>query len=253
MNPIAQLRHAAESKVALAMGGLLGAFVPSSTFVVVHCGKLITVRTDGTVSHSLWSHPGWWLVAGGLAFSATTVYRWAASAFRPSGGQLTWWESVYTRVKAAGFVLLVEGVLMFSPMTELSYVALGVLVVINALGTGAALALADRADRESGNDSLAEAELLVSPAESVPTLALRALPGPVSAPSNVGKRVDYYARALEVLRENSLVSAVLLRKRCVMTAPDASAMLDRLVAEGLVSSETNARGQRQVLIGRIGA
>ena len=240
MNPIAQLRYAADSPVALTMGALLGAFVPCSTFVVVHCGRLIVVREDGTVSHSLWSHPGWWLVAGGLAFSASTVYRWAASAFRPSAGHMTWWERVYTRIKALGFVLLVEGVLLLSPLAELSYVALGVLVVINALGTGAALALADRAD---------SAVVEKDPAEE----AEPRIPEPLAlAPAGLADaakhgRVDYYARALEVLRQNTQVSAALLRKRCVMTAADAAAMIARLVAEGFVSAETNSRGQRQVL------
>lgn len=240
MNPIAQLRHAAGSPGALTMGALLGAFVPCSTYVVVHCGRLIEVRDDGTVSHSAWSHPGWWLVAGGLAFSASTVYRWAASAFRPEAGQMTWWERVYTRVKALGFVLLVEGVLLLSPLTALSYVALAVLVVINALGTGAALALADRADSEAiENDPVEEAD----PCVPEPL----ALVAGGSADSAKAGRVDYYARALEVLRQNTQVSAALLRKHCVMTAADASSMIARLVAEGFVSAETNARGQRQVL------
>ena len=240
MNPIAQLRHAAHSPVALTMGALLGAFVPCSTFVVVHCGRLIVVRGDGTVSHAPWSHPGWWLVAGGLAFSASTVYRWAASAFPPKAGEMTWWERVYTRVKALGFVLLVEGVLLLSPLPELSYVALGLLVAINALGTGAALALADRADSaDVEDDPVEEAESCVPE-----PLALVA-----GEPADCVKsgRVDYYARALEVLRQHVLVSAALLRKHCVMSAADASAMIDRLVTEGFVSAETNARGQRQVL------
>jgi hypothetical protein len=147
---------------------------------------------------------------------------------------------VYTRVKALGFVLLVEGVLLLSPLTALSYVALAVLVVINALGTGAALALADRADSEAAENDLVEE---ADPCVPEP-LALVA--GGATDSAKAG-RVDYYARSLEVLRQNTQVSAALLRKRCVMTAADAGAMIARLVAEGFVSAETNARGQRQVL------
>jgi hypothetical protein len=152
---------------------------------------------------------------------------------------MTWWERVYTRVKALGFVLLVEGVLLLSPLPALSYVALAVLVTINALGTGAALALADRADSAAVHAEPGEPGVSVSG-----PLALAA--GEPADSAKAG-RVDYYTRALEVLRQNTQVSAALLRKHCVMTAADASAMIGRLVAEGLVSAETNPRGQRQVL------
>lgn len=144
--PLEQLRHAAQSPAALTLGALIGAFVPCSTFLVVHVGQLLSV--DGLhVTAAPVNHPGWALVAGGLAFSATTVYRWGCSAFRPSVGELSVLELLYTHCKALGFVLLVEGVLLLSPNPELRYVALGLLVLINALGTGAALALRDHADR----------------------------------------------------------------------------------------------------------
>jgi hypothetical protein len=125
--PIADLRHAAGSLVALTLGSLLGAFVPATTYVVVHVGGLLSVG-NGRVTAAPFGHPGWALVAGGLAFSATTVYRWGCSAFRPSVGPLTLLELLYTHCKALGFVLLVEGTLLLSPSPLLGYVALGYLV-----------------------------------------------------------------------------------------------------------------------------
>jgi VIT1/CCC1 family predicted Fe2+/Mn2+ transporter len=116
---VAQVRLAlaAENRLATLLGALLGALVPVATFAVAH------VELAGD-----WRQPLAILVAGGLLYSATTVYQWGRLAFG------SWY-------KALGFAVLIEGVMTFSTVGWLSAVALGYLACINAIATGATLAL----------------------------------------------------------------------------------------------------------------
>lgn len=106
-----------QNRWATAAGFLIGGFVPSATFFLVHYG----------VATSAWL---WIIVAGGLLFSAKTVFEWGCVAF-----QNGW--------KAFGFCLLVEGVMTFSPanLLYLSIAGLGMLSLINGVATGCNLAL----------------------------------------------------------------------------------------------------------------
>ena len=126
---VEQVRAALHPRARLAtfMGCLLGGFVPVASYAVVH-GEFDPGR-PGSI-HSLVSLL---LVAGGLLFSARTVYDWGKLAFRAGG-------------KAFGFVVLMEGVMVVSDRPWLSLVALGYLVAINAVSTGCSLSLkwADR-------------------------------------------------------------------------------------------------------------
>jgi len=131
--PISQLRLATRSPGALVLGSALGGFVPVATYAVAHYGGLVA-NNAGLVTCAPWTNPGWLLVVGGLSFSAKTVYMWGCTAFDD-------------RFKAAGFVGLVEGSLLLAPIPALAYIALGYLVLINAIATGCLLALRDRADR----------------------------------------------------------------------------------------------------------
>jgi hypothetical protein len=117
---VAQTRAALRpgNRLATLLGCVLGAFVPTATFFVAH-GEL-------DASRPLWRQFGSLLVAGGLAYSATNVFAWGRLAFR-------------SPVKAAGFVVLLEGVLVGSRTHWLSLAALAVLAGINALATGAIL------------------------------------------------------------------------------------------------------------------
>lgn len=258
LGPLAQFRHAAQSPVALALGAVLGAFVPCSTFVVVHLGGLLQVR-DGAVTHASWEHPGWALVLGGLGFSATTVYRWGCSSFRPSAGALSSLEVTYTHGKALFFVLLIEGVLMLAPIPALSYVALALLVLINALSTGAALALRDHADRETvAEQANTLAAPAATPAETVSEELLgHALPArcasisvlarePVLSPVNLDRGL--YSRAKEAALRARLVSAATLRRELHVSHAVASALVEHLVSEGVLSETKNTLGQRPVLL-----
>lgn len=119
---IAQLRQAfTASWLATFVGAVLGAFVPVAVYFTVH--------TD-LANGELWQ-PATALVAGGLAFSAKTVFQWCREAF-----SCPW--------KAAGFTLLVEGVLTFSQVYWLAWVALGLLAVVNAAATASTLASVDK-------------------------------------------------------------------------------------------------------------
>ena len=95
------------------VGFVIGGFVPAATYTLVH--------------HEVSQYPVLWLlVAGGLLYSAITVFKWAVSAF----------GSV---VKSVGFVVLLEGILTFSHIPALSMAALFILIFINAVAAACAL------------------------------------------------------------------------------------------------------------------
>jgi hypothetical protein len=113
---ITQIHIAARNPLPAVIGALLGALVPSATFVVGH------------YELTSWTEPKALIVLGGLVFSALTVFRWGRLAFGSA-------------VKALGFVVLAEGVMTFCSTAWLSVVALGYLVLINAIATGCTIAL----------------------------------------------------------------------------------------------------------------
>lgn len=85
-------------------GALLGGFIPVAAHTLAHHSTM-----------------GWTLtgliVAGCLLYSAPTVYQWAEK---------------FGKLKAFGFVLCLEGVLVASPVAWLSWCALGLLAGVNA-------------------------------------------------------------------------------------------------------------------------
>jgi len=118
---VAQVRAALAPKARLAtfVGFLLGGFVPVATYVVAHYEL---------TAAPLYTQTSAALVLGGLRFSERTVFAWAALAF----------ENV---LKALGFVILSEGVMTFSHIPWLSFVALGYLVMINGTATACTLSV----------------------------------------------------------------------------------------------------------------
>jgi hypothetical protein len=114
------------SRLAFLLGVLLGGFVPIATFVIAH--------TELTAAQALWLQPAAAFVAGGLLFSAVTMYRWGVLAFAH-------------RAKALGFVVLLEGTMVTCHTRWLALAALGYLAAINGVAT--ACNLATRQERES--------------------------------------------------------------------------------------------------------
>jgi len=108
------------SRLASALGFILGGVIPIATYLEAHC--------DLDPTQPLETQPAAFLVAGGLLFSAKTVFAWGKRAFRDGA-------------KAAGFVLLLEGVMITSAVPVLPLVLLAILVAINGIATGCALSL----------------------------------------------------------------------------------------------------------------
>jgi hypothetical protein len=119
-----QVRQASRNgnRLATVIGFVGGGWVPIATYLLAH-------REVG------WGSWGpalkWVLVAGGLLFSAKTIYQWGASAFAD-------------RAKALGFVLLLEGVMVCSNDRALGLSALALLIGINGIATGVSLAVKQR-------------------------------------------------------------------------------------------------------------
>jgi len=104
------------SAIGLCIGVVLGASVPLTTYFISHY--------EWREFWSIYSL----LVAGGLIFSANSVYFWTKSAFR-SG------------IKALGFVVLTELGMIFSHIAWISLLGLSILIGINAIASGANLVL----------------------------------------------------------------------------------------------------------------
>jgi hypothetical protein len=108
------------ARLATVLGFMLGGFVPLASYVVAHF--------DVDRAIALYEQVSTLLVIGGLLYSAKTVYAWGALAFRAP-------------LKSAGFVVLLEGVMVFAQTQWLALAALAYLVAINGLATGCNLAL----------------------------------------------------------------------------------------------------------------
>jgi VIT1/CCC1 family predicted Fe2+/Mn2+ transporter len=117
INVVDQVRIALKPRYRLAtcLGFLLGGFVPLASFFVAHY--------ELSNFAPLYTQKGLYLVLGGLAYSARTVWQWGRVAFNNA-------------FKAAGFVVLVEGVMVSSHIGWLSVAALVYLVAINGIVTG---------------------------------------------------------------------------------------------------------------------
>jgi hypothetical protein len=121
---VTQLEVAYRRPQATVIGAVVGGLVPWFARTLAH-GQLPATWSAG--SHGL-AMVMLAVVLGCAMFSAITVYKFGCATFGD------------TR-KALGFVLAIEGVMLVSTGAT-SNVALAVLVVINALANGAAIALA---------------------------------------------------------------------------------------------------------------
>lgn len=118
---LSQLRGLRSQWLATAIGCVIGAIVPLLVYRIAH--------------YHVSDTPALWLiVAGGLLFSASSVYGWGLKLF---GG--AWY-------KAGGFTLLIELSTVFVQGWE-SYIALSVLMAVNAVNMAHALVVGNRVAR----------------------------------------------------------------------------------------------------------
>jgi hypothetical protein len=111
-----------KNRIAMGAGFILGGWVPVVTYLVSHF-------------HVQELPMLWLLVAGGLTYSAMTVFSWAKIAFRHP-------------LKALGFVVLLEGSMTSVPDGWIGLPSLALLVLINGLATGANLVNDSRESRQ---------------------------------------------------------------------------------------------------------
>lgn len=118
---LSQLRALRGQRLATVTGAIIGAVVPILVYRIAH--------------HHAADAPALWLiVAGGLLFSASSVYGWGMKLF---GG--AWY-------KAGGFTILLELSTVFVNGWE-SKLALSILVLINAVNLAHALVVGNRPAR----------------------------------------------------------------------------------------------------------
>jgi hypothetical protein len=118
---LSQLRGLRGQRLATSIGCVIGAIVPLLVYRIAH--------------YHVSDTPALWLiVAGGLLFSASSVYGWGLKLF---GG--AWY-------KAGGFTLLIELSTVFVQGWE-SYIALSVLCLINAVNMAHALVIGNRVSK----------------------------------------------------------------------------------------------------------
>lgn len=115
---LGQLRALRGQRLASVIGGVIGAVVPLLVYRIAHY-------------HAADTPALWLIVAGGLLFSASSVYGWGLKLF---GG--AWY-------KAGGFTVLLELSTVFVQGWE-GRLALAVLILINAVNLAHALVVGNR-------------------------------------------------------------------------------------------------------------
>lgn len=250
--PIAEIRHATESPVALAVGGLFGAGAPLVNYFTVHLGNLVWFDEVQKQVHVTLQSPLWFLVAGSFALSSKSVYRWARNTF----GDI---------VSAIGTVAMLEGTLIFAPHLAMGVSALVALVAINAAAYGSALGLRDQQDKamdEAGESAVSleeqgeQQQLQEVRGASLPgTRSPKALPRPTAArkssskPTTASDPEALYAQAVKVVRGFSSVSTETLRESLGVRQPTAAALMARLEQDGIVGTPNPSDySRRPVLI-----
>jgi phosphatidylserine synthase len=105
-------------RIPAVIGAFLGAVIPFLTWHTAHADLDITKG---------WLQFQALFCAAGLLYSSLNVYSWGEIAFR-------------NKMKAFGFVLLMEGIMVSSKTLWVSLLVLGYLMIINAVATATNLA-----------------------------------------------------------------------------------------------------------------
>ena len=115
------------NRLAALWGFVKGGWAPAASFILVHHEIAAALAKDASFTQPkvlVLSA----LVVGALLFSAPNVYQWCKAAFNSAA-------------KAVGFVVLLEGVLVFSGTEYLVWSALGLLIAINGIQSACNLAI----------------------------------------------------------------------------------------------------------------
>lgn len=218
LGPIAELRTAVRSPVALVVGACVGGAAPLLSYYTVHLGHLIE---PGRVE---WRSPLWALVAGAFALSSKSVYRWGRQTFGDP------WS-------AAALVAMLEGALLLSPHPVIAKAALVFLVAINATVYGCTLALKDLEDKAAAAAVAAAVE--IQPSEPLSEPARPKLPAKTESGSSGSSTLpavagDLYERAVALVAKHSVVSTELVRTQLKIKQTRATELMRRLEADGVV-------------------
>lgn len=111
------------------IGAGMGSFVP----IAIFCLTQYTMGESHDIVQGVMEYP--WLMGlifGGCVFSAKSVFQWSCAAFAKD------------KVKAAGFVILLEGCMILAPILVLKVIAGLFLVMINAFASGSSVLLERR-------------------------------------------------------------------------------------------------------------
>ena len=111
-----RIATAKKNRVAMMIGGTFGTFVPVAIYFSSHAHDFSWQSVTGGIAGM------------GLVYSVKTVYEMASQVF----GQM---------MKAAGFVVLLEGVMVTTHIQWLGIVALILLITINTVSAGVNVAL----------------------------------------------------------------------------------------------------------------
>jgi hypothetical protein len=187
---VTQLECAVRRPQATLIGALVGGIVPWFARTLAH-GEVPAAWSSGNHGLALAMLA---VVLGCACFSAITVYKFGRATFND------------TR-KALGFVLAIEGVMLVSTGAT-SSVALAVLVAINALSNGAAIALARDATckrREAASRSAATRARKRAPVAAKPEADTTA-PARAPRPGHVAKAPRWDVPRVEDIIDAEIVS-----------------------------------------------
>lgn len=161
-------------------GAALGAFIPCASYQLSR--------------HECGTYPWLWiLVAGGFLFSSFTVFDWAKTAFGHS-------------VKAFGFVILTEGVLVLCHTEWLSIGGLIILAALNATATASNL-LRDRTEDVTSETSGGITTLGIGGYIQTPEKQPEKRPKRRKRSSST-ERVQRFRERQKAARENSAVTPI---------------------------------------------
>jgi hypothetical protein len=175
--PIQEMRDAMRSWPAALLGAAAGAFVPIESFALMHRSAPLELRHKA-------------LIAACLMYSSLSVWCWMKNALGHA------W-------KAACWVVLLEGGMLFGDIDWLQYVALGFLVVINSSHSSSVLARRDERDKAWITSQRNESEPHVDEAPGECTAEPK-WGKHTSAPELLSQPLSSGARELEVLYQRAI-------------------------------------------------